>query len=257
MDLQLLTELAATYSSGLQRARVLTEPWLASQVYCPNCGHYPLTRLPNNSEIGDFNCQACAENYELKSKRTPFGAVVDDGAYQAMRRRLSGSANPSLFLLNYSLTQMTVTDLVIVPKHFITIDMVEKKSALGPATRRKGWVGCRIRIKAIPEAGRIVLVRSGLVEPKIAVQKKWQRCLFLLGQGSLSGRSWLVSVMQCIDRLGKSVFSLDDVYAFEDELRAAYPRNRHVKAKIRQQLQVLRDNNYIDFIGSGRYRLSR
>lgn len=90
----------------------------------------------------------------------------------------------------------------------------------------------------------------------MAVQKQWQRCLFLLAQTGLSGRSWLVNVMQCIDRLGKTVFSLDEVYAFEDALRAAYPCNRHIRAKIRQQLQVLRDNNYIEFVGNGRYRLA-
>jgi hypothetical protein len=42
MDLYFEAKRAADYSSGLQRARVLTEPWVASQVYCSNCGHYPL-----------------------------------------------------------------------------------------------------------------------------------------------------------------------------------------------------------------------
>lgn len=257
MNLQLITELAAAYSSGLQRARVLTEPWVQSQVYCPNCGHYPLARQPNNSEIGDFNCKACSENFELKSKRTRFGTVVDDGAYQAMRRRLSSSANPSLFLLNYERTRLAVTDLVIIPKHFITLDMIERKRALGPTARRKGWVGCRIRIQAVPDAGRIVIIRNGLVESKSTVRKQWKRCLFLLGQRSLSSKSWLVHIMQCIDRLNKDVFSLDEVYAFEDELGAAYPSNRHIRAKIRQKLQVLRDNGYLEFTGNGSYRVSR
>jgi hypothetical protein len=54
MDLNLLAALADAYRSGLQRARVLTEPWIAGQVYCPNCGGFPLTRYPNNSRIGDF-----------------------------------------------------------------------------------------------------------------------------------------------------------------------------------------------------------
>lgn len=257
MNLQLVTELAAAYSSGLQRARVLTEPWVESQVYCPNCGHYPLTRHPKNSEVGDFNCQACSENYELKSKRARFGTVVDDGAYQAMRRRLSSSANPSLFLLNYDLTHLVVTDLVIIPKHFITLDMIERKKALGPTARRKGWIGCRIRIQAVPDAGRIAIVRNGFVAPKTTVRKQWNRCLFLIDQRSLSNKNRLIHVMQYIDRLGKDVFSLDEIYAFEDELRAAYPSNRHIKAKIRQKLQVLRDNGYIEFTGKGSYRVSR
>lgn len=153
MNLQLATELAAGYASGPQRARVLTEPWVASQVYCPNCGNHPLTRHPNNSEIGDFNCRTCGETYELKSKRTRFGTVVDDGAYQAMRRRLSGSANPSLFLLNYSLTQMVVTDLVIIPRHFITIDMVEEKPPLVRRRDERAGSGAESVLRRYPRPG--------------------------------------------------------------------------------------------------------
>jgi hypothetical protein len=34
-----------------------------------------------------------------------------------------------------------------------------------------------------------------------------------------------------------------------------HPNNTHVRDKIRQQLQVLRDLNLLDFLGSGSYRL--
>ena len=55
--------------------------------------------------------------------------------------------------------------------------------------------------------------------------------------------------------IGRSEFEIDDVYAFEGRLAALYPNNRNVKPKIRQQLQVLRDSGFLDFIGHGRYRL--
>jgi hypothetical protein len=55
----------------------------------------------------------------------------------------------------------------------------------------------------------------------------------------------------------RRTFSLEDVYAFEEELRAAYPGNRHVRAKIRQKLQVLRDKGFLEFVGRGQYRLVR
>jgi type II restriction enzyme len=55
--------------------------------------------------------------------------------------------------------------------------------------------------------------------------------------------------MRCIERIGKSWFSLEEVYAFEDELRAAYPGSRHIRAKISQRMQVLRDNGYLEFLG--------
>jgi type II restriction enzyme len=34
-----------------------------------------------------------------------------------------------------------------------------------------------------------------------------------------------------------------------------HPANRHVRAKIRQQLQVLRDAGLLDFVGRGEYRM--
>ena len=55
--------------------------------------------------------------------------------------------------------------------------------------------------------------------------------------------------MNCIDKLGKKEFSLDEVYAFEKELKAKHPGNNFIKDKIRQQLQVLRDKGYLKFIG--------
>lgn len=48
---------------------------------------------------------------------------------------------------------------------------------------------------------------------------------------------------------------MDEVYTFEDGLRDKYSSNRHVKDKIRQQLQILRDRKYIQFIGRSEYRL--
>jgi type II restriction enzyme len=41
--------------------------------------------------------------------------------------------------------------------------------------------------------------------------------------------------------LNKTEFTLQDVYAFAAQLQTLHPDNRHVRDKIRQQLQVLRD----------------
>jgi len=40
-------------------------------------------------------------------------------------------------------------------------------------------------------------------------------------------------------------FTTADVYSFERELEALHPDNRHVRDKIRQQLQVLRDTGLL------------
>jgi type II restriction enzyme len=50
-------------------------------------------------------------------------------------------------------------------------------------------------------------------------------------------------------------FSLYDLYAMEESFKAAYPENKNVRAKVRQQLQVLRDNGYVRFDGKGKYSL--
>jgi type II restriction enzyme len=47
-----------------------------------------------------------------------------------------------------------------------------------------------------------------------------------------------------------------DIYAFEAELAALCPGSNNVRPKIRQQLQVLRDQGYLQFVGRGRYRLA-
>lgn len=50
-------------------------------------------------------------------------------------------------------------------------------------------------------------------------------------------------------------FTLADVYAAEDSLAQLHPHNAHIRPKIRQQLQVLRDLGLLTFLGSGSYRL--
>jgi len=149
MDLGLEAERANAYVSGLQRARVLTEPWVATQVYCPNCGHFPLATYGNNNPVGDFYCSSCHEDYELKSQRSQFGAKIVDGAYRTMLQRLGGNTNPNLFLLNYDIKSLAVTNLTIIPKHFFTIEIIEERRPLPPTARRAGWVGCRIQLQGI------------------------------------------------------------------------------------------------------------
>lgn len=58
-----------------------------------------------------------------------------------------------------------------------------------------------------------------------------------------------------IEKIGKTEFTLDDVYKFEAKLAILHPENHHIKDKIRQQLQVLRDNHYLVFVSRGKYRL--
>jgi len=50
-------------------------------------------------------------------------------------------------------------------------------------------------------------------------------------------------------------FATAEVYAFTSELEKLHPDNRHVRDKIRQQLQVLRDMGLLIHLGRGEWRL--
>jgi type II restriction enzyme len=229
--------------------KILSEHLVGSRVYCQNCGNTKNLQYGNNNPAADFFCGVCHEDYQLKSQRKHLGAKGMDGAYPAMIRRLSGNTIPNLFLLNYDFRSLTITDLLIVPKHFFTTTIIEERKPLPPTAKQAGWVGWRISLEAIPQAGKMTLIRNGVIEPRANILDKWKRTLFLRKQQDPNAKSWLIQVMRCIERIGKSWFSLEEVYAFEDELRAAYPGSRHIRAKISQRMQVLRDNGYLEFLG--------
>jgi len=69
---------------------------------------------------------------------------------------------------------------------------------------------------------------------------------------TLSG--WRLDVFNLISKIPLNLFKLDDVYVFIKQFQELHPENRHVKAKIRQQLQELRDLGLIEFTGKGVYR---
>jgi type II restriction enzyme len=222
--------------------------------YCPNCGNSKISAFPANTPLADFFCPSCSEEYELKSQKNKFSSKVLDGAFQTKCERLAADNNPSLFLLNYDLQRLCVTNFFIVPKHFFVRDVIAERKPLAPTARRAGWIGSHILLNEIPNAGKIYIVQNGLPLSKAAVLSEWQKTLFLRNQ-DLEARGWLIEVMKCVDAIGKAEFQIDEVYAFERRLSALYPNNRHVRQKIRQQLQVLRDRGYLDFVSRGYYRL--
>ena len=67
-------------------------------------------------------------------------------------------------------------------------------------------------------------------------------------------RGCTLDVLNVVRALNKDVFSLRDVYAFAAHLEKLHPDNRHGRDKIRQQLQVLRDLGFVEFLDRGHYR---
>jgi type II restriction enzyme len=49
----------------------------------------------------------------------------------------------------------------------------------------------------------------------------------------------------CVKSLPNPIFTNEDIHAFESDLAKLYPGNRHIRDKIRQQLQVLRDRGLL------------
>ena len=247
-------ETQSPYNSGSQNARAWTERWVHDQVFCPNCGSATINPFPNNSPVADFLCLACKEEYELKSQKTPFGSKVLDGAFRTKCERLAADNNPNLFLLNYDPKQFSVTNFFVVPKHFFVRDVIANRKPLAQTARRAGWIGSHILLGQIPQSGKIYFVREGRIEPKESVLKQWKSTLFLREERQ-ENRGWLIEVMKCVEAIGKRDFEIEDVYAFEQQLSRLYPENKNAKPKIRQQLQILRDRGYLDFVSRGYYRL--
>lgn len=255
MNLSFDKKLANNYTSPSQKIRVLTENWVNNQIFCPSCGRLNIDKYPNNQPVADFYCSNCQEEYELKSKRDSVGVKITDGAYRTMIDRLQSANNPNFFLLNYDLRDFSVLNFFVIPKQFFIPDIIEKRNALSQTARRAGWVGCNILLQNIPQTGKIFFVKNRHIEPKERVIANWQRTLFLREEREISSKSWLVDIMKCVEKLGSKEFTLDEVYTFESSLNKKHPKNKHIKDKIRQQLQVLRDKNYLQFLGNGKYEI--
>ena len=53
----------------------------------------------------------------------------------------------------------------------------------------------------------------------------------------------------------QNAFNLEDLYAFEKYVQQVYPSNFHIKDKLRQTLQNLRDKGLLKFVSKGTYQL--
>lgn len=254
MDLRFDPAIAQRYKSASQRARVLTESWAEGNLYCPACLDAHLRRRLDNTKIYDFICPRCAESFQLKSQQHPIGAKILDSAYHPMLQAVRRNLAPNFFLLHYDPVRLFVQNLLLIPRYFISTSCIEARKPLSETARRAGWIGCLINLSRVPEQGRIFLVREEAVQPTREVGSQYRRFRFL-NKTDWRSRGWTADVLACLDKLGKTRFTLDEVYAFESELKALHPGNFHIRDKIRQQLQILRDQQIVRFVDRGVYRL--
>jgi type II restriction enzyme len=252
MELNFNVDRACGFKSNSQIARVLTENWVSSNSYCPNCGESYLTQYSGNRPVADFYCSTCKEEYELKSKTGVLGKKIVDGAYQTMIRRITSATNPNFFFLTYNRSNWLVNNFLIIPKHFFTPEIIIERKPLGPTAQRKDWVGCNIDLTNIPSLGRIFLIKDSKTLRKIDVLSRWKDTLFLK-KSSIENKGWTLDVLNCIDKMHQQEFTLTEIYRFENELRKKHPNNSFIQPKIRQQLQILRDRGILRFISKGKY----
>ncbi len=252
MQLQFNTDLAKNYHNASQVARILTEDWMGEQMYCPRCGYERLEHFPNNRAVADFFCPKCNHQYELKSKQGSISDKIPDGAYDTMIARILSRQNPDFFFMHYDINRLCVRELLLIPKHFFVPGIIEKRKALSPTARRAGWIGCNIILKEIPRQGRIQIVKDGKAIARDIVMRQLAQSN-LLAQDNLESRGWLLDALLCMEQL-PNVFSLSEMYRFVEFLSKRHPNNNHIKAKIRQQMQKLRDKGYVNFLGKGLYQ---
>jgi len=254
MDLQLDYSLGDSYKSNTQKMRVITETWVAKNLFCPICGNDDISRYESNRPVADFFCADCHADFELKSKelqtnRLP--SIIADGAYKTMISRITSDNNPHFFILVHH--DQIIRHFFLVPKYYFIPRYIEKRPPLSATARRAGWIGCNINLASIPQTGLIFIikneeqVRKDIVLEQVARMKE-------MNHHSLEERGWLFEVLKCIEQIQKKEFSLRDIYAYADYLSGIHQKNHNIEAKIRQQLQIIRDKGFIEFLGHGQYR---
>lgn len=242
------------YKSKSQRARVATETWARANLYCANCDSPNLSAARANTPVIDYHCPNCESPFQLKAQSRAFSGRIVDAAYSTMLRAIQENRTPNLFALHYEPFTWRVVNLILIPRFAFPLSAVEKRSPLGSSARRAGWLGCNILLNAIPADARIAVIVDSKPFPENLVREQYAR-MRPLAELRPEQRGWTLDVLNAIRALAKAEFSLRDIYRTEEHLARLHPANEHVRDKIRQQLQILRDLGLLDFRGQGQYRL--
>ena len=260
MNLELDPTVAGNYRSTSYVAGQATELWATNNLYCINCPSEILVRELPNSPVKDFSCPQCAATYQLKAKNGRHGRKVPNSAFDQKIAAIERGLVPHYAFLDYTRARWKVTGLFIVPGHLIGRAVIQRRNPLGPHAKRVGWVGSNILLHEIPEPGRIRVVANGEATDPAAARRDWQKVAFL-GTDPEASQGWGADVFSRVKRLvqdtGSNEFTLQSFYSrFLVELSELHPENHHVREKIRQLMQVLRNGGLLEFSDiRGQYRL--
>jgi len=251
MDLKLPAHLAKSYKSKSQIARITTEAWVVVNISCPNC-ESALNEYPPNQKSKDVYCNNCSTDFQIKSSKNRFSKRITGAEYNTTLNSVKNDNNPSLMLLFYDEKAMTVVDFQIIHHSFITEKNIIPRNPLSSTAKRAGWQGCLIDIEAVPKIARIFVVRDGAVNTPEKINEKWQVSNHAK-RFSADSRGWLSDVLSVVEKQPDN-FNLNDMYKYENYFEILHPNNNNIQAKIRQQLQIIRDMRVLEFIKRGEYR---
>jgi type II restriction enzyme len=255
MHLQMRSALGDAYKSGSQKTRVISEDWAESNLYCPACPSETLRRLGHNTKSSDFQCSDCSSWFQLKSTKTSFGNSILDGAYLAMCATIEAGKTPSLFMLQYDAESWKIRNLKVIPSFAFPLSCVRPRKPLSAQAERKFYVGCYIMLTSIPPDAHIHVITNGAEESPERVRQQFD-LLRPISKLNAKQRGWTLDVLSKVRALNQQVFTLRGLLQHADELRHLHPDNNNVGAKIRQQLQLLRDFGILEFVDNrGTYRL--
>jgi type II restriction enzyme len=258
-------EAKKSYFSPSQRARFITEKWARDNLYCPRCG-LPLQQYRSNTKVYDFYCDhsnqefslitmPSLDNFQLKGMRSfphnYYPRRIVGAEYSTTVKSLKKGNFPSLILLHYEPKSEEMRDGLFIHRLSVTLESIYPRKPLSRNARRKGWQGSIIDLDAIPQVGQVPVIKNSRIIPKNTVLRKWDSVERIL-QGNISQRSWITDILLIVDRLQDSFYA-QEVYAYQPILEKLHPNNKHIKDKIRQQLQLLRDRGYLVFQGNGKY----
>lgn len=250
MDLKLPTHLAKSYKSNSQIARITTEAWVVENISCPNCGG-ALDEYPANEKSKDVCCSICSTDFQIKSSKNRFSKKITGAEYKTTLNSVLNGNNPSLMLLFYNEKSMTVIDFQIIHHSFIIEKNIIPRKPLSSTAKRAGWQGCLIDIDEVPKIATVFIVKDGIVKNPENLNEKWITSNQAKGL-SADSRGWLSDVLSVVDKQPDN-FSLNDIYKHEHYFEALHPNNNNIQAKIRQQLQIIRDMRMIEFVNRGEY----
>lgn len=256
MDLRLDLTTAEGYRSGSQIARKISEDWATRNLFCLACASDHIDAARANTAVWDYSCSTCGAVYQLKSQSKRFGRKVSNSAYDIKMQAIADGQAPHYAFLQYSKLTSRVTDLFVVPGHFLSPAVIEQRAPLKDTAMRHGWVGSNILIGKLPTEARVLVVEAGVCREPSDVRDEWGRYRFLAGKRG----GWAADVLSCVRVLqqetGTNEFTLQAFYQrFETELAARHLDNRNVRPKIRQQMQVLRNGGVLRFLDRGHYRV--